>query len=1238
MKKLYYLLVLSPIFVFAQPTVTENYIKTTTYKLPTTTVPTPTDAQKVQDINYYDGLGRPKQQIAYGQSGTGKNIVIHTEYDLYGRQPKQYLPYVPTTVASQGIHTSALADLTSYYGTPTFARTGNPNCEATNNPYNEKQFETSPLNRVLQLAAAGNDWLMSSNKTLKTVYQTNVLNEVKLYVAIATNTNYAATGYYATTLSQTSNYAINQLYKTITKNENWVATDLKNNTTEEFKDKYGNIVLKRTYDSSDPHDTYYVYDQYNNLSFVLPPLVTNSNDPLEMEQLCYQYRYDNRNRLVEKKLPGKQWEFVVYDKLDRVVATGPTFSPFATDLTPNNIGWMVTKYDGYNRPIITGWMPSTTVTSVDRKTLQNNRNLDTVLNETKAGAVITINGVGIRYTNTAFPASSSSYHVLTINYYDDYNTNITFAPVIAYTTSVSPQPAYYNNTVGTQPKGLATISWVRIPESRTLYKAETSYIIYDNKARAVRSFVNNYIGGFTQVDTQMETMTGRVNYTLTTHKRVAASPTISVRDNYSYTPQDRMLAHTHQINGGSVQLLAENSYDELGQLISKKVGNTSATPLQKVDYSYTARGWLKSINDINNLTQGTDPQDLFAYKINYNTIEDGTSYGGKALYNGNIAETYWRSSSDNVLRKYGYKYDHLNRLKNSIYQKPSLSPSAVTNSYNESMDYDKNSNIIHLQRNGEYDDAVMSLQTDNLTYAYANSNKSNRLMKVTDTTNNTNGFKDDSTGYNDTVDDYSYDANGNLTADQNKAISLIRYNQLNLPLEIIFVPATKKINYLYNSNGQKVKKTITVGTLIKQTDYLDGYQYTDGVLNFFPTAEGYVQNTVVAGANTYNYVYNYSDHIGNVRLSYSKDAVLNTLQILEESHYYAFGLKHKGYNMTKMDYSLQGFIKVCSTCPEKYKYKYNGKEYQDELGLNMYDYGARNYDPAIGRWSSIDPLAETSRRYSPYVYALNNPVYFIDPDGMQADNPESKPSEEEEEGEEGGSTASISETVASSVNASVNASINQSVNDSVNQETPPDTYKLEDNGQINKIDDHKYYDENGVEVDKLITGNPEYDANGNLTNANISVSKGILDSKSDLSKPDENGKEVKGYSLNFGNKIAEARNFLAFVTSKSSVEYTFLNASSPENISINRSLIFTSFTKEKEYFGFGPANNFARIGWLNEHTHSHPSYNYPEASDADYQVKSSILNTIDQSKIERPDKLFNQPKFNVYHGGQYNPY
>ncbi|WP_052705199.1 RHS repeat domain-containing protein [Flavobacterium sp. 316] len=178
-------------------------------------------------------------------------------------------------------------------------------------------------------------------------------------------------------------------------------------------------------------------------------------------------------------------------------------------------------------------------------------------------------------------------------------------------------------------------------------------------------------------------------------------------------------------------------------------------------------------------------------------------------------------------------------------------------------------------------------------------------------------------------------------------------------------------------------------TNITQTNYLaGGFQYKNNVLQFFPHAEGYVKHE----ANNYSYVFNYTDHLGNVRVSYSdidKNGSLgNELQyyckprvpsncieyftssILEENHYYPFGLKHSGYNMDNSQ--------------PNYQYKYNGKELQTELGLNMYDMDMRDYDPVIARWVNPDPIVHFD--YSPYSAFDNNPVFYADPSGSDSES------------------------------------------------------------------------------------------------------------------------------------------------------------------------------------------------------------------------------------------------------------
>ncbi|NQX81068.1 MAG: RHS repeat-associated core domain-containing protein, partial [Flavobacteriaceae bacterium] len=203
--------------------------------------------------------------------------------------------------------------------------------------------------------------------------------------------------------------------------------------------------------------------------------------------------------------------------------------------------------------------------------------------------------------------------------------------------------------------------------------------------------------------------------------------------------------------------------------------------------------------------------------------------------------------------------------------------------------------------------------------------------------------------------------------DANKGITGISYNYLNLPTNITINKDSNdgNITYIYDASGIKLSKTVidNNGATIT-TDYANGFIYEGDVLQFFSHAEGYIEPV----GDSFEYVYQYADHLGNIRLSY-KDG-LSGLEIVEENNYYPFGLKHKGYN---------GLSTSSNTA---LKYKFGGKELDESLGLGTYDFGARNYDASLGRWMNIDPLAEQMRRHSPYNYAFDNPVYFIDPDGM----------------------------------------------------------------------------------------------------------------------------------------------------------------------------------------------------------------------------------------------------------------
>jgi RHS repeat-associated protein len=839
------------------------------------------------------------------------DIVTHMEYDGFGRQDKEYLPYAVTNEGNEFLKTDALSATMAFYNQTKY--------ENTANPFSQKQFELSPLNRVLQQTAPGNDWTMVNNHTIKMDYQTNGPNEVKLYTV---TTVLDEAGVYAPTISSSGYYVQNQLYKTITKDENWTATEGSNKTTEDYKDKEGHIVLKKTYNLGVAYETYYVYDMYDNLSFVLPPKAEGVITVSVLDDLCYQYKYDSKNRLIEKKLPGKDWEYIVYDKLDRPILTQDANLRTAKK-------WMFIKYDIFNRPIYTGEYVN--AVSITRADVQAEANVVMTLFETKQGSS-TINGTTTYYSNNVFP--NIGIDLFTINYYDDYNFDLN-GGVVEAAYGIMPTTSVKSLTTGNKVRILGTSSWT------------TNVIYYDVKGRPIYNYSkNDYLGITAKVKSQLD-FVGKTIETTSSNTRSAV--TTSIVDTFVYDHVGRLLSQKQKINALADEIIVSNSYDELGQLVSKGVGGKMIqNRLQTVDYTYNIRGWLKEINNV-----GAIGNDLFAFKINYNSTVAGVA----PLYNGNISQIQWKTANDplaNTPRNYSYTYDALNRLTMAK-DNTSLTP----NRYNESLSYDKNGNIMSVLRLGNTDVAATAFGTmDNLAYTY---DAGNKLTKVEDS-GSTEGFNNGSIA----TTEYSYDDNGNMKTDLNKGISAIAYNYLNLPTQITI--GGNNVNYVYDATGAKQQKIVNSIT----TDYAGGFIYENNVMKFFSQPEGYVANN----AGVFSYIYQYKDHLGNVRLSYgdgNNDGVVNSSEIVEENNYYPFGLKHKGYN------NIIGSFGDATA----QKYKFNGKELQDELGLGIYFFKFRTYDPALGRFWQIDPLAGTYAHNSTYAFAENNVSSGTDLEGLE---------------------------------------------------------------------------------------------------------------------------------------------------------------------------------------------------------------------------------------------------------------
>ncbi|MEI3790175.1 MULTISPECIES: DUF6443 domain-containing protein [unclassified Chryseobacterium] len=875
-----------------------------------------------ESVQYFDSFGRPYQSINIKSSPTGKDMVQHVPYDSYGKSVDSWFP-VPMTSTDGAVQdsTSVKSNAITVYG--------------DNRPFSHTVLEKSPLSRVQSQISPGEAW---QTHPVTVGNNTNISNEVKKYTVSTTWVE----GRTESVLSLSGYYPANTFMKS-------TVTDADGNISVEFKNKQGQVILvKKGVETTEVTDTYYVYNEYGHLVYVLPPLAANGSvTPTVLETLCYQYRYDGLNRMVEKKLPGKGWEYMVYDKADRLVMSQDANMKLAGK-------WLLTKYDQFGRIVLTGITNNTAT----RQTLQANVTAAVYTNEIRSVGSFTVSGMPVYYTNRALPASLAQ--ILSINYYDTYPA-YSFNPQIPATIFGS-QVLTDNMTADMNTKGVPVMSLVKNIEDDNWTK---NYNWYDTKGRLVGTYTINHLGGYTKTESEFD-FTGLAKQTKVYHKRLSTDTERVISQSFEYDSQGRLKKHYHQVDSQPQEVLAENTYNELSQLSNKKVGGG----LQNIDYTYNALGALTKINDPAVL--GTK---LFGYELKYHNPQSSGIAPGK--YNGNITEVIWKTASDQVLRQYNYQYDALNRLKKGIYSEPAASV-PQNGFFDETLAYDLNGNITSLQRNGKSSSGTAQL-IDDLTYNYTG----NKLNTITDASGNYSGYPDTS----GTI--ISYDDNGNMKDHKDKGVLQIDYNFLNLPDYIKFDKGlstrTGMINentsYTYRADGTKLKKIYnytppivdplgtTTTLLTKITEYVDGFQYetpagkkggTNLILKFVPTTEGYYN------FENNKYIYHYTDHLGNVRLSYSKN-LSGSAEVLEENNYYAFGLKHEGYN------ALSGNV--------AYQYQYNGKELQKETGWG--DYGARMYMSDIGRWGVIDPLAEQMRRHSPYNYAFNNPVSFTDPDGRK---------------------------------------------------------------------------------------------------------------------------------------------------------------------------------------------------------------------------------------------------------------
>lgn len=830
---------------------TTNYIRTWEPNIPlsdtASVVSTSrTVAEVKQSTQYYDGLGMLLQTVTKGISPMGRDLVQPVVYDALGREQIQYLPYIPQSgnMNDGKFKTSPFAAQVAFYNN----RSLNPGVLLDTIYYGRTDFESSALNRPLGQFAPGNNWAKEGgNRPIKVDYLVNAVSDsVRVWVM-------PAGGGIPTS---TAMYAAGQLYKNVT-------TDEQGGQKVEYRDKNGMVVLEKRKLASNAGTahvgwlcTYNVYDGQYNLRFVIPPLAvekimgTWSVPAAVATGLCFQYQYDHRKRMIEKRIPGTGPVHMVYDRRDRLVFSQDSVQ---RSKTPTK-DWFVTFFDGQNRAVMTALYPSNST----RTQLQAMMDTITAVNP---------------------QPNITGYQVMTYSYYDDYSYTGAKAYSAADTAKLPRIAAQYPEPLipSLLTRGLMTGTKVRVLGTEQWL---ITTMRYDAKARVIQTLSDNLTGG-EDVLTRRYDFSGKVLSTYLLHKNPASvtTPQSRVLTKYEYDAAGRVIFIRTQLNdnAGLERIIAKMEYNELGQLQTKRLGsaNNGSTYLDNLNYEYTIRGWLKSINKSFLQSTSTTVSNWFGEEISYDRGYSANQY------NGNIAGIKWKSGTNRILRSYGYRYDLSNRLQSAQYTQQN-DPNNYNGAWSNTtldftvshVNYDANGNILRMAQQGRKNNLNQAI--DRFRYSYLPN--TNQLAFVTDSVADANSplgdFKESAgnrtSNESANIADYAYDLNGNLKIDANKDITSIAYNHLNLPQRIL-MKGKGIIDYTYDATGVKLRKRVTDSTAgpvkIITTDYISGFVYERDTLQFISHAEGRIRAVFKTGQPVrYFYDYFENDHLGNVRL------------------------------------------------------------------------------------------------------------------------------------------------------------------------------------------------------------------------------------------------------------------------------------------------------------------------------------------------------------------------------------